>query len=273
MVLVLRGRGSTSANASQYQSETSVASIADKARFEPAVKSQENSREVANPSSDGQTIGDQAGCLDELSKTKAELEQYLPAQVRFERSESAPELQAELEPEVLKHFDADQPAHDLECRGRVCKLSLAWAQGADRGTWQHTIQTSPEMQNKICGMGFGAGRPTTDSITGAAMNTEEVWLTRCDSSMQPGQAIVRKLLEDFESAGLIERCKAEHPERGTLALRISLADGVFEIADGGDIAASGTGRCLSKALRAMAEDVVLPENLRGAMLFHNLEVE
>ncbi len=217
------------------------------------------------------TKGALAQCQSQLVEARTKLNKFLPPEIQFEQSSESPELTESLEPQILRVFDADQPAHDLECRGQVCRLELAWNQGADRGTWQETIQRST-LRNEVCGLGFNSGRPTTDAITGAPLVNEEVWLTMCDEETLAGQPVAIAFLQDFIESGDIEACKDKHPERGTWSIRVGIQNGTIEISDGGDLAATETGKCLSAAMRGMAEKTELPDNTRGAFLYHDMDV-
>ncbi len=217
------------------------------------------------------TEGALALCQSQLADTRTKLNKFLPPEVRFEQSSESPELAESLEPKILLVFDADQPAHDLECRGGVCRLELAWNQGADRGTWQETIQRST-LRNEVCGLGFHSGRPTTDAITGAPLETEEVWLTMCDEETLAGQPAAKAFLQEFVESGDIEACKDKHPDRGIWSIRIAIQNGTIEVADGGDLAATETGKCLGAAMRDMAKKTELPDNTRGAFLYHDMDI-
>ena len=85
--------------------------------------------------------------------------------------------------------------------------------------------------------------------------------------------ILRELVAELEGSGSIERCAAEHPDdTGRLLYRLRIAAGKVEIDFGGDLYATGAGRCIAEAQARIAAARELPPEVSTATLFHRVEL-
>lgn len=212
-----------------------------------------------------------ARCTDQLNDTEQQLEEYLPLDERFERGGNNPQLEATMEKRVTAALDGLRLQHNLECHGDTCQLELLWKDGKEPGDWMDRLQTR-DFRSDLRGLRFRVSEPTHDPVTGEALQKTQVMMRVDGVGTASGIDILNDLVQRFEASGARTRCAADNPDRGKLALRLDVAmpdaPGIT-LNVGGNLAATGTGRCLVRALRALADATELPPRVSGAVLYYS----
>lgn len=215
-----------------------------------------------------------ASCTDQLNDTQHQLEDYLPLDERFERGGNNPQLEATMEKRVTAALDGLRLQHNLECHGDTCQLELLWRDGEEPGDWMDRLQTG-DFRSDLRGLRFRASEPTHDPVTGEALERSQVMMRVDGVDTARGIDILEELVHRFEASGVRERCAADNPDLGKLALRLDVAmpgaPGIT-LNVGGNLAATGAGRCLARALRALADATERPPRVSGAVLYYNVEL-
>jgi RNA polymerase sigma-70 factor (ECF subfamily) len=107
-------------------------------------------------------------------------------------AEGAPHPRARevLQPELdraMKVGDIPAPSFSLECRSLVCRMLVLVPEGPREKTyaWQRQIQRDEPLKKLTPGMGFRAGAPTKDPLSGLALTEVTVLLRLADDLATP----------------------------------------------------------------------------------------
>ncbi len=179
-----------------------------------------------------------------------------------------------MEKRVTTALDGLPLQHNLECHGDTCQLELLWKDGEEPGDWMERLQTR-DFRSDLRGLSFRASEPTHDPVTGEALERSRVMLRVDGVGTVQGIDILDELVRRFEASGVRERCAADNPDQGTLSLRLDVAmpdaPGIT-LNVGGNLAATGAGRCLVRALRALADATELPPRVSGAVRYYDVRL-
>jgi hypothetical protein len=137
---------------------------------------------------------DLASCQSEVARLRvegaaAEIERRrrLPPHELFALGAANPAAAAALSPaleRILRGDSAAAPAHTLECKTWSCRLMLALSkeEEARAREWQRILQSDAELRERTAGIGFHAGTPSKDPLSGASVTQREVFFTLADPS-------------------------------------------------------------------------------------------
>jgi len=137
---------------------------------------------------------DLTACQNEVTRLRAESaaaeverQRRLPPKELFALGTANPAAEAALAPAIerlLKGTSPAAPAHTLECRTRACRLMVVETKEEQARTreWTKRLQSDEEMGDRRAGMGFHAGTPTKDPLSGVALDQKEVIIVLADPS-------------------------------------------------------------------------------------------
>ena len=138
--------------------------------------------------------GDLASCQSEVARLRvegaaAEVERRrrLPPHELFALGAANPAAAAALSPALERILRGDSPAapaHTLECKTWSCRLMLALSkeEEARAREWQRALQSDVELRERTAGIGFHAGTPGKDPLSGASLTQREVFFALADPS-------------------------------------------------------------------------------------------
>jgi hypothetical protein len=221
--------------------------------------------------------GELGAMAERLASAEREIERRLTLEERFERAGRSPDSEARVEAYIEEVFVGAPPslAHDLECHGDTCRLTIIGAERTDFD-WQDRLQSNPARLSLIRRMGFRSGAPGQDPVSKEPVYTRLVHFDLADRDAVSGLDVLTALLAEVTAAPAYAECKARHPTPGHLSLRLTLDGDARTIAidAGGTLASEPAGACMLELLRqraTAAESILVPGTL-GAVQYATLSV-
>ena len=256
------------------RSEPSVDRAPTPPRLRPAV-----SAPITQPAPTAQQLGtcseSLAACGAQITALHELYAQYLPPHKQFARGSRNEEGEAAVSAILDAIFTGESPAYDLECRADVCRVEIVSRQSDDRADLMRHLQDTDLWGDLVRGRSFRAGKPSVDPVSGEALFSQTVHLRLTDVEAVDGMNVLSDLLDAFYNSGSRAQCFAEHPDEGTLSVRLDVgteeAAGRIRVYAGGDLAAKPGGRCLIATLETLAGQTPLPPQVSGAVRFVTIE--
>lgn len=212
-----------------------------------------------------------AECREKQSALQREVADLLPPRKRFEMAVPDPDLEARFKPELARLLSGYD--YDLECRTGICRVEIMTPEGADPNEWMMKVQDDERLVGMAPRRSFESGRPTSDPVSGEALNVQRMYLTARDPDAVAAVDVLQPLVDALESSGAVDDCARRHPDdRGTLRYRLRiLADEGKVIADyGGDLYATDAGRCIARAQTKILPTAEVPAKVSGRPLYHEV---
>ncbi len=269
-----RRASATPASANRTPASASTATVVGAPRVAAPIPTQ--SRGPGAPPPLPATCEGQLAALGEkLATAEALLEQRLLPAEKFDRSPPAPDQETFLRPLVAKVFEGapDGHAFDVECRGDVCRVTVTQPERGPDFDWWDKLQ-STVFHEHGAGHMISGGAPTHDPVSKQALLVTKAHVQLSDRRLAEGMPVLQALVAGMEESGAIARCSAKDPTAGYLSLQLWLEGetGAIRYDAGGTIPSSANGRCLLGELDAMITRAQVPTPVRGAVLYHTIEV-
>ncbi len=214
-----------------------------------------------------------------LADVRAQLWKKLPLSEKFDASQPNPAVEEPLRAELARLFEAkdlEGAAWTLECRGTTCQLQIV-STDAQKAAWMASLQTDAALRQRARGMGFNAGRPTNDQTSGTPLTESLVYMDVAEpgDDQQAGLAYLESIWRSFVASSAASDCSARLDSRaGSLDIRLDVnqdAAGVRAYV-GGDLGATGAGRCVADRLQADVAAASPPVGTPPSMSYFVLEL-
>lgn len=112
------------------------------------------------------------------------------------------------------------------------------------------------------GMGFTAGRPTQDPVSGEALQTSTVDIVMAPEGSVAGHEILAGVVARFRGE-VVPRCEAQHPASGTWSAQVTVdaTTRAIRFDAGGTLANHPVGACLAAGLKVIADATTVSANV------------
>lgn len=188
---------------------------------------------------------------ERLAKTEATIESLRSLNERFaSMSTRSPESEARVRPflDRLFHSTAGQGSYELECRAKICKVSINRDKLPPEGEdWDIGLQTDPEA--------VGLFKNLTIENDAAHLEID-------DSGVAAGNRLALEIMTAFRVSPEFKSCREQQGQGSlTLSLEFDSAKRRIHVRTEGNLENQAVGVCLRRALEEVVAATPIPSNV------------